>query len=116
MDDLIARLEKATGPDRDLDHAIDTALLGEWTYYAPEYTASIDAALTLVPNGYRWLVRKHDGSKTWAGGKGAKSFANVYADEHESPMYEAWTQTPALALCIAALKARQAMANPQRDL
>ena len=69
--ELIERLEKATGPDRQLDH--DIALATGWAqsfsgatgtspaglispdgnyhYSARPFTASIDAALTLVPDG-----------------------------------------------------------------
>lgn len=59
---LIARLEAATGPDRELDEAIrvlsgfDKVLLGvgdglcatEEDYEAPDFTASVDAALMLA--------------------------------------------------------------------
>lgn len=61
--DLIARLEAATGPDRELDAALHEALglpfvMEYYTEYAteqtrnlsyvPRYSASIDAALTLA--------------------------------------------------------------------
>jgi len=70
--DLIARVEAASGPDREIDGAICLALgwtfqkmkgdskpyyrrPGETAYYLrstpPEYTASIDAALKLLPDG-----------------------------------------------------------------
>ena len=105
MDELIARLEQATGPNRELDHAVETAVLGEWTYYAPEYTASIDAALTLVPEGFNWTV---DGFPS------GPACASCYLADAGGQLHDG--ATPAIAICIASLKARQAMANPQRDL
>jgi hypothetical protein len=55
--ELIAALEKATGPDRELDAAIFWSQVPDGVEVAmaspiPAYTASIDAALTLVPEGY----------------------------------------------------------------
>ena len=74
--ELLARVEAAAGPDRELDSSI--ALLCGWTHevnhaedyecwrnpdgkacYLPRYTASIDAALALVERvlpGWMWRV------------------------------------------------------------
>lgn len=100
---LIERLEAASGPDRDLDMRI--ADLGrEWKLpgsatpgYAPMFTASLDAALTLVPEGHKWVLHS-DGC---AGVKLCDM-----GDDDDLPTGEDWAATPALALCIAALKAR----------
>lgn len=60
--DLIARLEEATEGSRDLDADIwDTLMPGLYSIYyrhqhAPAYSVSMDAALTLVPNGWTWAV------------------------------------------------------------
>ncbi len=142
MKDLIARLEKAEGPDRELDGEIAVAIgvdlpepMGDappylktptmadgcaaGTYWlvqrsgmslrtAPAYTASIDAALTLVPDALCkepswWGVQR--GGLTyfhaWVGSGMERYDTNNNFTEH-------WAQanTPALALCIAALKAR----------
>ena len=107
-DDLIARLEAATGPCRELDAAIAEAIghtvkydkdhpRDTTPYYqpvpdyswqpVPTYSASIDAALTLVPEGCGFVVM----------GKAAKIGRKV-----------ATAPTPALAICIAALRARKA--------
>lgn len=78
MKDLIERLEKATEPDRELGAAIECVIVdgvtkhpnvdlsargyvmrGPQSYLAPNYTGSIDAALTLVPKG--WIVEIHRG-------------------------------------------------------
>jgi len=99
-DELIGRLEKADGPDRELDEALHEAfgltfVMEYYTEYAteqtrnlsyvPAYTASIDAALTLVPEGCGFVVM----------GKAAKIGRKI-----------ATAATPALAICIAALRAK----------
>jgi hypothetical protein len=138
--DLIARLEAAVEPSRDLDVAIWAAigypgvvgtkptayrlgtaekLNGEVALTWPgnprcghhdlgqvrRYTASLDAALTLVPEG---------------------ADVEVYFSPREKPhrrgcvvltisrqVYEAHAATLALALCIAALRARAADGGPR---
>jgi hypothetical protein len=111
MDELIERLEKATGPDRELDAAIALAIgipatksygdeaLGNF-YRAPayfkHYTASIDAAFTLVPEGCTavfHLFNHRDGFWECDLGNTGADFCGQAA-------------TPALAICIAALRAR----------
>lgn len=59
-------------------------------FMAREYTASLDAAMTLVPEG--WFKLQPDSLKGWA------ALAVVGPWAHAA--------TPALALCAAALKAR----------
>lgn len=61
MDGLINRLKAATGPDRHLDADIHEASGGGHTSvileaFLPRYTGSIDAALTLVPDGFKWKL------------------------------------------------------------
>lgn len=115
VNDLIARLEKATHGDYFLDAAL-AKLLG-WTYewqhrkplwrspdgathkLPPDFTGSIDAALTLVPEGYASAVGtmafKDCSKKPWA----------TYWTPQGAP-HSNEGDTPAIALCIAALKAR----------
>ena len=126
MRDLIAKIEAATGPDRVLDGDIWIAINGwqerdgcripdgVWhrqdpndriAFEAPPaFTASIDAALTLVPKGCGWsahYVRPSD----YAPFRGiAEAF-----DESGNWLHDADAATPALALCAAALRARLAM-------
>lgn len=121
LQDLIARLEAATGPDRELDVKIIEAINpgSRWEPYSPKarikwlmdesgqrticygkdripnYTTSIDAALTLVPEGMGWEVGfgryvPHIGT-VWTG----KGKCVGECDSNR-----------AIALCIAALKAR----------
>lgn len=106
--DLAERCERATGPDRELDYEL--AMVAGYTeighrvyrdpqgkYYgsAPYYTRSIDAAMTLVPEGAEWECgTAHLVNRGWA---------NVITRDRESKGKAA---TPALALCAAALRAR----------
>ena len=59
------------------------------------YTTSLDAALTLVPEGYDWIVADVNGHV------GGTPYACV-GDEKQH-----FGETPCLSLCIAALKARE---------
>lgn len=109
MEDLIARLEAATGPDRELDCLIDVAVghpihnphgpaeVANWPQRAsgltvPAYTASIDAAMTLVPDGSGVML-------FWFGDDERTGEAQVANKRAKAA-------APALALCIAALKVR----------
>lgn len=109
-DELIAALEKATGPDRELDHEIAQFIYPGEKLQWPEmykassefwcrrnvekYTSSIDAALTLVPE-YSYAEIHTDNC----------AFVRINGEEE----YECWNvASPAIALCIAALKARGA--------
>lgn len=108
MKDLIERLEKASGPDRELDRDIARASGwferdGIWyqpidgfdypNAYVPKYSASLDASLALVPEGWEWALY-------FEGGK--------YRAEAGDPLLAigAEADSPALALCIAFLQAR----------
>ena len=128
---LIARLEAATGPDRDLDVDIALAVqawpedvfpmrampgqIGLSAYRsmtAPHYTAILDAALMLVPDGWYGFVepffhedgefvryRGHCARPDWAKWNPDGSWIEKVETAQQHP-------TPALALCIAALRAR----------
>lgn len=128
---LIEALERAEGPSRELDARIDALLKGrtgfEWKGYfyncdqlvnaggseVPEYTASIDAALTLVPEGWRIYTADFSvfGRARW-GLSGPKT--QWATDENgEKCAGDDWYQsaiakTPAIALVIAALRAKGA--------
>lgn len=133
--DLIARLAAATEPSRELDAEIVTLITpecigvergpfggpsarktDEWLYIfephrtwsdswlpTPRYTASLDAAMTLVPEGWDWSLNS-DGS------------CEIYKDVPPGMLPgapgstlligEAATRLPALALTIAAIRAR----------
>lgn len=105
----IAEQAEAGGADRRLDLAIVFALYGpdcdmkgsvERGSFSP--TTSLDAALTLVPEGFDWLRL---GPVTMT----------VYPVQHDPKAWahhiEATGATPALALCAAALRARASLAR-----
>jgi len=122
--DIIERLEKAEGPSRELDAEIwerlglvDEKHCARWRAmdgrkdltrerfvraWAPEFTESLDAALTLVPEGWSWkLVHEpHDGLYRVVMRQAPRLEIVALA-------YVVTKATPALALCLAALKARQ---------
>jgi hypothetical protein len=115
LEELAAKCEWATGSDRELDVAIVYALYPDIGHYegqcigddpifwhepyrkqpCPFFTTSLDAATTLVPEGWQWAIDSYgrascfrpDAPKPWpcAGGLNATR--------------------PALALCAAALRA-----------
>lgn len=123
LDDLIAKLEAATGPSRELDSAIAAALgVDGWTAEewdaviadpeienpeigsAPRFTRSIDAALTLVPEGSRWSIIKQMDDR----------FLSVVPDRLGwQAMGVAWSAPR--AICAASLRVRRsAEANNAR--
>ena len=122
MDDLIAKLEAATEGSRELDAEVameihprlktytpDTVTgPGHWIsdkdgrVYAQDYTTSLDAAVTLIPEGWRLDELKnlidYWGCILW------------YADPPQA-VYCGYNdqlrpKSSILAICIAALKAR----------
>ena len=123
MDDLIKALEQATEGSRELDADVckvafwqshgyygETDEHGEWFLYShrtggnptpkerlPHYTTSLDAALTLVPDGYTGHLSFGD--------RGACHLLDLDNEIVASQI----ASTPALALCLAALKARGAI-------
>lgn len=136
---LIERLEKASGPDRELDCRVwllvgdalgepfslrghapikpSEVVNGRWmgsavekypndmqgiarSWRVPCFTASLDAAMSLVPEGECWRVEDHPLS-----GPGA-----IVGDEADTISCCA---TPALALCAAALKARATLTKDE---
>jgi hypothetical protein len=98
---LAERCEQAARPDYELDLAIWTSLvfLPGFRPSRTDYTASLEAAITLVPVGCEWL-RKQEQCMT---------VYRVPADPKEWARHiDARGATPALALCSAALRARAA--------
>lgn len=99
---LIARIEAARGPDRALDWEIHLrdGLEGVGMYGRhPSYTASIDAALTLMEKGWHWALG-------WNGPDSGHPNATASVFTTSGAMEKGAGATPALALCAAALKAR----------
>jgi hypothetical protein len=116
---LIAKLEALDGPNFALEVEICDSLglapegfelnaQGGWTQYiaarddvqlwrCPAYTASLDAAARLIPDGHDWALHADNG-KAIAGCMPASEDGCDWSDSHGA--------TPAIALTIAALKAR----------
>jgi hypothetical protein len=128
---LAERIEKATGPDRWLESEIwrvvngwpeedgerfedrTTAPAPWWRRdpndrvafeCAPEFTASIDAALTLVPQGWRFSVDNLNRAGPLA-----------ICEPDRGAYVRAEATTPALALCAAALRALASAPGGQGD-
>ena len=104
---LSDRVEALAGPDREVDGCIwyaavekprageklDRDMINRW----PTYTSSLDAAMTLVPEGWAWTLFS-DGS------------CEIGYDPESgcllTPKHTAEAPALALALCAAALRAR----------
>ena len=121
---LAERCEQAAGPDRRLDQDITKLLVPNnarhiyrsrrgWSFFVSDsgkgiewlenqpYTASLDAAVTLVPEGWRYDLTNGDlVSKEKPAARLTPDFAG--------PCFDGYARTVPLALCIAALRARAA--------
>lgn len=102
-EELIAALEKAEAGSYELSREVDGWLFREhheeWKKASSmAYTQSVDAALTLVPEGWRiYMERKPtEPPQPWF----------VTVRPHAKDGWDSVADSPALALCIAALKAR----------
>lgn len=131
MKELIERIEGAEGPSRELDAEIALAIgvvpagafrpcaaldvatfatgaYGFWT--AEAYTASLDAAMTLVLEGWAvgsldwWPSRKSSSVTLLETGAFSNGMTGHDFDVHRQA--RSYAATPALALAAAALKAR----------
>lgn len=106
--DLLARLESAMEGSGELDIEIARAVYGNDGQYR-EFTRSLDSALTLVPDEWR-----EHGNIAWPGYEDGVLMADARVDlghvlsSGGAPRVQAFAATPALALCIAALRARAA--------
>lgn len=101
MNELIKRLEEAAEGSEELDVAIVREVFGyekdNPLWHCLPYTTSLDAALTLVPEGTAIEM---------TGEAGAEGWGTRLTDDHSKETMALSTTLP-LALCIAALKARE---------
>ena len=119
IDTLLRELEGAPEGSRELDHEILWATTGKRDVTIPEgrltdgrapplYTSSIDAALTLIPDDKLWVI---DIEKFAADPEvDVLIFEDVEIEHHGKGWrgsFRGRSKVPALALCIAALKARR---------
>jgi hypothetical protein len=106
--ELAALCEAATAPDREMDAVIHFVIKdGIGVGYAsdaPAFTASLDAALTLVPEGDSWTLSRLGDGLFWC--------STSFPDEADN--FVCTAKTPAMALAGAALRARAAMNAEER--
>lgn len=136
LEELAVRCEAASGADRMLDAEIHVALYGfpqrpynlamgcrpkgsadldrmTWlsTWGVSAFTRSLDAALTLVPEG--WKLRQINFSGPCADDR--KWHLNLHGGSEGQDCFTGrGDATPALALCAAALRARKQMGETER--
>lgn len=109
MSDLLALAERCEREEASRDLDIQIACLcgllhrSTGTYY----TASLDAAVTLVPEGFVWGASNLCGPTAHVVGE-EDADGNVPTGDSDA----ASTKSVPLALCAAALRARAALANP----
>ncbi len=117
---IIERLETAGASSGELDgeiaYAVDWQISDDcgWREYfdtypkiamtdenLPHYTTSVDDALTLVPEGWVWIVQ----TDYELPGRAGIYCADPDGTDNLPVNFTADAATPALALCVAALKA-----------
>jgi hypothetical protein len=143
VEGLVERLEAVTEGSQQLDwdiaKAVGLAIVdrystefpaddrGPWYYLdtCPEFSSSLDAALTLVPEGWGWYmianwigvgtgncrqectvtIRSPDARYEESGPNQGGTYESYLVAGRDACAIQA--KTPALALCIAALRARE---------
>ena len=127
--ELAERCEAATGPDRELDLRIEAAINPEYagldeeharflTRYGghPSYTASLDAAMTLVPYDLDQQICKGpmfalaaNAACPWGVSLigPARDVDGEFGPEIDYDSFDANAATAPLAICAAALRARE---------
>lgn len=126
---LAERVEALTGPDASTNADILRAFGwtsgnggiavrpdGSLSSWVPDYLGSLDATMTLVPEGCLFHVRSlWDGPETWG-----YAHVHTYAEDAEDcdgkrhlDDYVGNAATPALALTAAALRAHAAIAGEE---
>jgi hypothetical protein len=99
--------EAASRPNYELERQIWIAVGSPDVRTIPVYTASMDAAITLVPGGFMWRLQAWpDGVNNAILERDAGDFGAIDARHTE-----VFAGSPALALCAAALRARAALLN-----
>ena len=106
--ELIAALEAAEGPSRELDCEIHAFRFGGDTWkHVPSYTESIDAALSFTPEGWAFYrLDQYHGYSNPCAGFCAK--LRCHNNPEIGMSVGESRSTPAIALCIANLRALEA--------
>lgn len=134
---LAERVESAAVPDQELDAEIERILpcspefsranpgkkMSQWNesafrfyrigdegheYHSPRYTASLDIAMTLIPEGRDWFI-------TSVREKTGLYQAAVFKPAGPMCDHSVSCKSPALALCTAALRARATVGRHNID-
>lgn len=121
MKDLIARLERLTGPLTHLGSRYDLLKVGEHAGLTDDelvwldraLAGSLDAAVAMVQDGWRWNASNRASAPHAGRAHVENKELHTIGMGGVTPnpklrWYECTASTPALALCIAALKAREA--------
>lgn len=134
LESLVKKLEQATEGSRELDALIYVGMIPghHWKHggnlaatarqmqgydFIPRYTTSLDAAVTLIPKGWRVLnLSEWDAEVLRLRGPW---MCQLRKREHRINIFEGFdagaesrhAMTPALALCIASLRALQSGEN-----
>lgn len=127
--DMIKRVEGLTGPDDPLDFAIRQAFDPNSIYPCPQYTASVDAVISLIGEkmpGWEWLVRANPSGRRYDPVPGDPDhffeerdaglfMGNVHVRtalfEQPEETFPGYAPTPALALLLAFLRAWSAKSD-----
>jgi hypothetical protein len=106
--ELAERCENVSGPEYGLEFDIALALRRD-AHPPKPYTASLDAAMTLVPEGLGWVAGygRCSADEKLSAAMIAPSALHPF-DPVQEPIAVAEAASPALALCAAALRAREA--------
>ncbi len=86
--------------------------LGTLQYQAPDYTGSLDSAMSLIPEGWGFMVGDYfvDFEERPPMISEVYDLARVRADDcSDDEIMKAWAETKPLALVAAALRARAAL-------
>jgi hypothetical protein len=113
LEELIKRLETATGPDRELDTAIAQASCLWLTpeEEVPAYTSRTDEALWLLPRGYILESLSDEATGRTGDLKVIGACAEV---SNGAASFQGQAPTRPRAVCIASLKARVGAADGGR--
>lgn len=131
IDDLVERLQQATGPDRSIDRAIHKAVsarivrdetfvfgpkdgereievvyrLKLFCWLPPRYTKNLNTAASVVPRGWWWTAG--DCELTAHASVGPEKTCGLNFDSFDVDLRQPCN--PAIALCAASLMARSAL-------
>lgn len=104
IEKLSTRVERLEGPRFTIEQEIGRLINPQATRLSvfPAYTASLDAAMSLVPEGHSWRV-----SAAQIGA--AATVIHPECEDLDDPYtsFASAGKTPAIALCAAALKSRR---------